>query len=370
MSDAPTTRRKGKLVGKLWGASYDGGLGDRFVDLQKQGHCGSSISNWLVYPPDWIMLALQDLLIARDFSPASDRALRHAMDLAARTGATLHVLYARILHREATEPVEDVSPAEGVDRVREELKQDASVSAEAIETVSVQEEVRQDVYPAPSILNYISDAEVDMITLGTHGRRGPRRLMMGSVAEEVVRRAPCPVLTLRNEDGEGNSISFDPIDRILAPLDFSDNARKALRHAREWAGLHDATLDLLHVIEEKLHPALSIGGMKTIHELEPNVEEKALEMLDACMEDTEGPSVDFESHVVTGKTSSAIAEFVEERDIDLVTLATHGRTGIKRFFLGSVAEKVVRYVPCPVLVVRAFGPSLISDSEEETPPYG
>lgn len=316
------------------------------------------------------MLALQDLLIARDFSPASDRALRHAMDLAARTGATLHVLYAKILHREATKPADEVSPAEEVDRVREELKQDTPISSEALDTVSVEEEVRRDVFPAPAILNYTSDAEIDLITLGTHGRRGAQRFMIGSVAEEVVRRAPCPVLTLRKGDDEKESISFEPIDRILAPLDFSDNARKALRHAREWAGLYDATLDLVHVIEEKLHPALSIGGMKTIHELEPDVEEKALEMLDACMEDTEGPSPDFESHVLTGKASSVIAEFVEERDIDLVTLTTHGRTGIKRFLLGSVAEKVVRYVPCPVLVVRAFGPSLISESQEQTSPDG
>lgn len=72
-----------------------------------------------------------------------------------------------------------------------------------------------------------------------------------------------------------------------------------------------------------------------------------------------------EIHVGPGKAASAIAEFVEEHSTDLVCMSTHGRTGLERFFMGSVAEKVVRHVRCPVLTVKAFGSSLVEGTTEE-----
>lgn len=307
------------------------------------------------------MLSIDDLLVARDFSSVSNRSVRYALDLAARTGATLHVLYAEVLH-EAPAPngSKDRSPADDFEAFREELKERGGVSAEALDAVSVEEVQRRDVSPGPAILNYASEANVDLIALGTHGRRGPSRILLGSVAEEVVRRADRPVFTVRGDEEDQLTRSPETINRILVPVDFSDYSRQALRAAQEWAGLYDATIDALHVVPEALHPAFYVGGVSSIYDMDPDIQETVQERLETFVADTGGTSVEIRSHVKIGDAASDIVEFVDDHQIDLVTMSTHGRTGLDRFLLGSVAEKIVRHVRSPVVTMKSFGHSLVS----------
>jgi len=304
------------------------------------------------------MLSLDNLLVARDFSSVSDRALRHGFDLAARTGATLHVLHADVLHDGAGS--EHPAPTEGLNALREELKETTSVSAAALDAVSVVEATRRDVAPAPAILRYAADEAIDLIALGTHGRRGPSRILLGSVAEEVVRRADVPVLTVRGEDDGDRPSPLPSLDRILVPVDFSDHAREALRTAAEWASLYDARIDVLHVVEEDLPAAFYVGGVQSIYDVEPDLDEKVRDRLTDFVSGVLGSTDGIRPHMRTGSAAPSIAEFVDEHDVDLVALSTHGRTGLERFLLGSVTEKVVRHVHCPVLTVKAFGQSLVS----------
>lgn len=308
------------------------------------------------------MLALEDLVVARDFTPVSNRALHHAFDLAARAQATLHVLTAEVLHQDVTEPGEPPSPAADLDRVQGAVEHETDVSGDAIDDVPIEEAKRRDVGPAPAILNYASENDVDLIALGTRGEQEMKRALLGSVAEQVVRRAERPVLTVRGGEVNHQHSRVEEIRRILIPLDFSEHSREALFYAREWANLYDAQVDVLHIIKKELHPIFQLGGAETIYDVEPDVDEKALKKIDAFVEDTSGPSVETEYHVTSGSASSGIVQFVDEHPIDLTVLSTHGRTGVKRFFLGSVAEKVVRHVDCPVLTVKAFGKSLVSSS--------
>lgn len=311
------------------------------------------------------MLTLDRILVARDFSSVSDRALRQGLALAARTHASLHVLHADVLH-DVEKPTDNhPAPAEGVDALRQELKAEGSVSGADLESVSVVEAVRRDVAPAPAILNYAEEEDIDLIALGTHGRRGPSRIVLGSVAEEVVRRAPQPVLTVRGASSDAGLSSPRPVEHILVPVDFSDYAREALLYAREWATLYDAEIEVLHVVEEDLHPAFYVGGVSSIYDVEPDLEEKVKETLKDFVTDTIGSGADVTTHMRTGSASSTIVEFAAEVDVDLVSLSTHGRTGLKRFLLGSVAEKVVRHVDCPVLTVKTFGQTLVSRQEAD-----
>lgn len=314
------------------------------------------------------MLSINDVLVARDFSSVSNRAVRYALDVAARTGATLHVLHAEVLH-EAPVPAgaEDHTPAEGLSTFREELKQKGAVSAEALDAVPIEEVVRRDVSPGPAILSYASEADVDLIALGTHGRRGPSRILLGSVAEEVVRQADRPVLTVRGEEDAHSEAAPEEVDRILVPVDFSDYSREALRGAKEWAVLYDATIDVLHVVAENIHPTFYAGGVKSIYDMEPNIEQKVQDRLETFVSETDGPDVETRSHVRVGNAAPDIVEFVDEHQIDLVTMSTHGRTGLDRFLLGSVAEKIVRHVRCPVITTKSFGSSILSseNSAEE-----
>jgi nucleotide-binding universal stress UspA family protein len=301
------------------------------------------------------MLSLDNLLVARDFSSVSDRALRQGLDLAARTGATLHVLHADVLHDGDGNPP---PPDDGIDALRAERKDSCSVPAVALDAVSVVTAARRDVAPAPAILGYAADEGIDLIALGTHGRRGPSRILLGSVAEEVVRRADVPVLTVRGEEEDAAPLA--PLDRILVPVDFSDHAREALRTAAEWADLYDADVDVLHVVEEDLPAAFYVGGVQSIYDVEPDLEDKVRDRLTDFVSGVLGSTDGIHPHMRAGSAASEITEFVDERDTDLVALSTHGRTGLERFLLGSVTEKIVRHVHCPVLTVKAFGQSLVS----------
>jgi nucleotide-binding universal stress UspA family protein len=312
------------------------------------------------------MLTVNDILVARDFSSVSDRALRHALDLAAHTGATLHLLHAEVLHEIEGRMQDRPSPADGVDAFRDRLKKESGASADALDAVSVVAVERRDVSPGPALLRYADEENIDLIAMGTHGRRGASRVLLGSVAEEVVRRARQPVLTVRGED-TGRTPTPGSMARVLVPVDFSDYSREALRHAHEWAMLYGAQIDLLHVVVEDVHPAFYMGGVKSVYDVEPDLDDKVKARLRDFADEVLGTTDGVEAHVRTGSAPSAIAEFVEEEETDLVALSTHGRTGMERFFLGSVAEKVVRHVSCPVLTVKAFGKSLVGSGAQEAP---
>lgn len=310
------------------------------------------------------MLQINDILVARDFSPVSNQALRHAYDLATRTGARLHVLYAEVLHENPFASSEHPSPASDLDRIRKELRVDAN--GDAINgDVEVMEAVVRDVAAGPAILSYASDNDVDLIALGTHGRRGVRRVLLGSVAEEVVRSADRPVLTVRGHDSGERTSGAPAIDQILVPVDFSRYSREALRSAQELAALYDARIDVLHVIEETLHPAFYVGGVQSIYDIEPDIEAKVERKLREFVRATPGRDVDTTYHVRSGRAARTITSFAEETGVDLVAMSTHGQTGLEHFLLGSVAEKVVRHTKCPVLTVKAFGTSIVAPDASE-----
>jgi nucleotide-binding universal stress UspA family protein len=307
------------------------------------------------------MLNLRSILLARDFSSVSDQAARRAVDLAERTGATLHVLYAQVLHDDPFGADDAPAPAADVDAIRKRLTEVDDKPLQSRKEIEVVEAVERDVSAGPAIRHYADEHDIDLVVMGTHGRRGVRRMLLGSVAEDVVRRADQPVLTVRGTEEDRPTA----IRRILVPVDFSPYSRDALRTARAMASLVGATVDAVHVVEETLHPAFYVGGVRSIYDIAPDIEEKATAKLEEFLAETPGAADDETARVLFGKPSACIAE--EAEDADLVVMSTHGRTGLDRFLLGSVAERVVRHAPCPVLTVKAFGRSLLAteDAAEE-----
>lgn len=302
------------------------------------------------------MFELQKILVPRDFSPSSEHALRHALDLAGRTGAEVHLLFAEVLYADAEVPA-TTWPISAQEALRERLlegleqQEDGKTSGLRFEPAVV-----RDVAAAPAIVTYAQEHDIDLIVMGTHGRRGVRRLLLGSTAEEVVRTAPCPVFTARCP--ETPAAGLEGINAILVPVDFSVHARTALRHASALAALYHTRLDLLHVIEEQMHPAFYNTGVWSIYDVVPNIEEKALEALETFYRETESPVADVDFHVRYGHAAHEIVDFARKNDSDLVVMATHGLRGLEHFLMGSVAEKVVRQSPAPVVTVKAFGKTL------------
>ncbi|HEX7861180.1 MAG TPA: universal stress protein [Verrucomicrobiae bacterium] len=138
------------------------------------------------------------------------------------------------------------------------------------------------------------------------------------------------------------------IKRILVPIDYSDCATKALRYAIPLARQHGATIDLVHVISS---PAYGYGEYGPIV-MEPDPLPGSKKALQKLAEAEIPPDVPFNIEVRTGAAHLEISQFARSEGADLIVISTHGYTGFKHVLLGSVAEHVVRYAPCPVLVVR------------------
>lgn len=137
-------------------------------------------------------------------------------------------------------------------------------------------------------------------------------------------------------------------DRIVLPVDGSDEAMVASDHAIDLADKYDATLHVLHVVDTRPYDAEGITPT-VLKALETRGEQ----VVESVAETATDRGVDrVETAVIRGEPHETILEYVEDQDVDLLVMATHGRTGVKRYVLGSVTEKTIRTAPVPVHVVR------------------
>lgn len=153
--------------------------------------------------------------------------------------------------------------------------------------------------------------------------------------------------------------------RVLVPLDFSERARKALRHGRGLAKQFGAKLILLHVVEPMVYPS-DLGYTPVLSdELTAQVQQESTARLDEAVKAEQARGIECEGVLRSGRPYLEITAAAEELDADLIVLTTHGYTGLKHVVLGSTAERVVRHAPCPVLVVRERGRDEASEALDE-----
>ncbi|MGQ4555684.1 universal stress protein [Halobellus sp. GM3] len=138
-------------------------------------------------------------------------------------------------------------------------------------------------------------------------------------------------------------------DNILVPTDGSDATEGAVDHAIELAKQYDATLHALYVVDTGAYSSLEVGSDIVVEALR----EEGTKAVEEVKSEAESAGIAVETAVETGIAHRAIVDYVDDEDIDLVVMGTHGRTGVGRFLLGSVTEKVVRTANAPVLTVRA-----------------
>ncbi len=301
------------------------------------------------------MTSIERVLFPTDFSEASSAALPLAAQWAQAFGAELHVLHVKVLHDlHSGEPAEEPSfPGfaeylEAINRRTGELM-DRLLASGSDDCLEIHRATRRGTAAAPEILACADEIEADLVVMATHGRRGLRRLFLGSVAEEVVRHASRPVLTVRGDVGASESGQGS----VLVPLDFSGLSEQALGFAALVSGWTGAKVHLLHVAEMD-HPVTSPDAVTAEPEVAlDQVEQESRDRMRALL-DRVGIEADrVELHVVDGSPSHRILEWVEEHRPDLLIQGSQGRTGTARFLIGSVAERVVNQATCPVLTVKA-----------------
>ena len=313
------------------------------------------------------MLQINKILFPTDYSSCAERAFTHAAFLAGWHEAELHVLNVVEPSQESTEDLPNglhLSEEEIADQLRlalderREVPKQEHAKSEREENLRIVQAQVDGVVASEGILSYAREKDMDLVVMGTHGRRGARRLLMGSVAEEVVRQASCPVMTVCTGEEDRSHRTFE---RILVPIDFSEYSPLAIGYAVELAQTYGARLDLLHVVDEVTFTG--IYGLESVAVSFQDVVQRAEEALAKMVREEIG----FEhvlAKVRAGHPPTDIVETAREQEADLIVIPTHGRTGFRHFLMGSVAEKVVRRAPCPVFTVKSFGRSLLPASGE------
>ncbi len=189
----------------------------------------------------------------------------------------------------------------------------------------------------------------DLIVMGTHGRGGFERLLLGSVAEKVLRKANCPVLTVPPPPAAKSKL---PFKRLLCPVDFSEPSISALRFAVSIAKESDAPVAIVHVFECPPDDELRAERAFDVLEYRRQVEEQATRQLDALLSQDERNWCRPTTTLSYGKPCRQILTIAENQEADLIVMGVHGRNALDLMLFGSTTNQVVRRASCPVLTLR------------------
>ncbi|MDZ7290142.1 MAG: universal stress protein [candidate division KSB1 bacterium] len=299
------------------------------------------------------MIRLNKILVPTDFSTCADQALAHAIILGNAMKSEVTLLHVVTLFDESVN--HSSRHFSDLAKFYQEVEQTVSSQMRGLSaqhpSLTVRQEVVRGYSPAEEIVRFAEEKNDDLIVMGTHGRTGLGHLLLGSVAERVVRSAKCPVLTVRKMHAD--IMRRSGYQRILVPLDFSQYSKHALRYGVELAKQFNSQLDILHVIEEQVQPAYYVSGEISLFNLVPDIREKSRAALKEFVEGDMPANLDFLLHLREGRSHTEIVAFAEEQETDVIVLATHGLSGLEHLLLGSTAEKVIRKAKCAVLTVKS-----------------
>jgi nucleotide-binding universal stress UspA family protein len=294
------------------------------------------------------MTAIRTILHPTDFSDPAQPALRLAERLARVHGArliVLHVVAPPVLYGE-------MGTRNPTPEIQEEILETSRIQLEELLAGTDAEGLIVEGVAAHEIVHTAGERSCDLIVMGTHGRGAVARVLLGSVAANVLRRAPCPVLALKppgahaRSGDEAAAAGPDAVDRppfpvILHPTDFSERSRHAFEFACALAR-GGGRLIVLHVVE-------------AVHVVSEGYEDALLERLRGLK--PVDPSIRVDYRLFDGESASEIMREAAASSCDLIVLGTHGRTGVDRLVTGSVADAVLRHAGCPVLAVKVPKPA-------------
>jgi nucleotide-binding universal stress UspA family protein len=299
------------------------------------------------------------ILVPLDGTRFGDHALPYAISIAARTGATLELVH--VHHRAELDAGLDGMPQYRFQHIEEaeDRFDDSTMLSEQryLEERAADIELRFGVRAYGRMLQGRTDTAVcdevdtivaDLVVMATHARSGLPRLRHGDLAHELVRNLNVPTLCVR-PTSEDSPLEGGALRRILVPLDGSDFSEQILDIVVPLASAIGARIDLLHVLAPR---PLMITGFNDLQRLIPHRAE-AIEYLRSVAERLPARVQAPELIVVeSGDPASAIVAAMAGAQHDSIAIATHGRSGLSRLILGSVAEQVVRATAKPVLLYR------------------
>lgn len=296
-------------------------------------------------------MRIRNILVATDFSPIAGNAFDTAVRIARATGAKVtlaHVVPSQVVIH-AGLPVGIRSEVVRMSQqmlARDRRRLERLVGAARKAGVRADGEMHEG-DPPDELLRIVDETKPDAIMIGTHGRGGAAHLLLGSVAEKIVRLANCPVLVVKKKAPRKGP--------VLVAVDDSPMAARVAGAAAAIAERLGARLLVVHAIpgtETMPEPFMAGLGMRTWREIAEISRRRAAEEVGRVLRKAKAKAAPKDVWIREGRPQDVVVDAVRKVRPMLVVAGTHGRRGLSRVFLGSVAEAIVRHVDAPVLVVR------------------
>lgn len=299
------------------------------------------------------MISFKKILVPVDFSEPSKKALTYGFTLATQFNSQLLITHivpesSALMYAFPTEmwKVEK----EQHEKARREI--DTLVRAEYASKLNLQTIIKIGSIEG-ELLGIVTDEAVDLVVMGTHGRRNLGRWFIGSVTEHLLRKVPAPVLTVSHVGSEEHAVGLVSLKQILYATDFSESSTAGLKYAIELARGTGARLTVMHVVD---HDDRILWGPALITHLEnerAKLVQEIRKKLAELIAREKPPDIEIEPLVVEGKSFRKIVEVAEQRGMDIIVLNLQSKSMLERALLGSTAERVVRLARTPVLSVPA-----------------
>ena len=311
------------------------------------------------------------ILIPIDFSRPSLKAMPYALAISRQFGADVHLLHVTDLSQQPPPTLMTLPLIPRSEWNRRLMRRLRSIALKYRTPGNVHALDPREGVAYEEICATAREIKADLIVIATHGYTGYKRMFLGSTAERVVQHSPCPVLVVRQHiahlngsNGRRTRTGFR-LARILVPNDFSNCSKIAFRYATELARDFKAEVRLVHVIDPHWYPFGDQYAALDAARLMQGASDAAQKQMRSMAARS---NVRYSVRVIRGSPAVEICHAANE-DADLIVISTHGRTGLGHILIGSVAEHVVRYAYCPVLVIPARPNALnsISQIKNENP---
>ena len=302
------------------------------------------------------MVTFTKILYPTDLSEASRPALDFAVTVARWYGARLTVLHAVppfepvVVPTGLTDASNPVVYPPSMDAVRDAMREFVPEDVPAGIDVDFVADAGD---PSRVVVDHAVSAASDLIVIGTHGRSGFDRLLGGSVADKILRRAPCPVLTIPPHARAAGTRVFG---RILCAVDFSPSSQQALGFALALASQAHGTVTVMTALEWLAEEEPRTTAHFDVGEYRRHMVEDARARLGELVRSAQPDTPARADDVVTlGRAHREVLRLAAERGCDLIVMGAQGRGGVSLALFGSTTQQVVRRAECPVLVVHRPG---------------
>jgi nucleotide-binding universal stress UspA family protein len=307
------------------------------------------------------MIALKNILVPVDFSEPSRKAVTYGLTLAGQFNANLVLAHivpesTALMYAFPTR-LPDIEN-EQYARARREINNLAPAEHAAklnLRTIVKIGNIEKD------LLGIVSEEGIDLVVMGTHGRRYLGRWFIGSVTEHMLRNVPVPVLTVSHVKTGKHAIGLVSLQRILYATDLSESSNIGLKYVIELARGATARLTVVHVVDDDDRmlwwPALvaHLDRVKLLEEWRHKLDDFIRHKLDDFIKSESMPGIAIEGVLIEGKPFRKIVEFADAHSIDLIVLNLQSKSMVERALLGSTAERVVRLARTPVLSIPVAG---------------